>query len=477
MKRTKIICTIGPASEQQSMLESLISGGMNLARLNLSHGNIQHHRFLIRNIRAAAKKFHAPIAIIADLQGPKIRTGSIPGQGIEVRKGEDIVLAPEHELFRSNASNVKCIPLQFPGLAKSVKPGQTILIDDGLIVLKVKSVRRRAIFANVSVSGTITAFRGLNVPGVEIKSPVITEKDRKDIAFLQTMGVDYFAMSFVRRGLDIDHLRLLVNRHRIPNGPKIIAKVENAQAVNHIDDIIEKSDAIMIARGDLGLELPAQMVPIIQKQIITKCLRNAKPVIVATQMLESMIRNIRPTRAEVSDVSNAVVDHADAVMLSAETAFGRYPFETVSMMRTIIEETEQSPYDDLSHGFLSDQHESLEKAVAHAAHELSKNTNARAILMATTSGFSARLISRHRPQNLVTVALTSDPRIYRQLSLLWGVTPFLVSSAKNVDAFIRRCILFLRQKHIAKRGDAVVIVTGQPLGSPGIVNLIKVQKL
>lgn len=476
-KRTKIVCTIGPASESRIILEAMMRQGMNLARLNMSHGNLRHHQFLIRNIRSVSKKLHIPIGIIADLQGPKIRTGAIPGQGIEVRQHERIILVPEKELFSMDPGVFKLVPIQFPGLSRSVERGMTILIDDGMIVLKVTDVRSSHIHCRVEVAGTITALRGINVPGATIDAPVLTDKDHSDLKFIKHQGVDFVALSYVKRADDVERLRRLLNGDANILAPKIIAKIENVDAVRRIDEIIESSDAIMIARGDLGLELPAHTVPIIQKQIIAKCLHAAKPMIVATQMLESMIRNVRPTRAEVSDVANAVIDHTDAVMLSAESAFGRYPVESVSMMRKIIFETEQSPYDNLSHGFLNDQHESNEKAVAHAVHELSKNIDAAAIITATTSGFSARLISRHRPENAVTIALTNHERVYNQASLLWGVEPFLVSSVKDIESLIENCLAFLRKQKIAKKGDRVIIVTGQPIGAPGTMNLIKVQQL
>lgn len=477
MKRTKIVCTIGPASESQIVLEKMVEAGMNVARLNLSHGNYQHHRFLIKNLRAVSRKLKTPIAILADLQGPKLRTGAIPGNGIEVKKNERVMLVPEKELYGIDPGEMKLVPIQFPELARSVEKGNTILIDDGLIVLKVRHVRGRHITCTVAIPGKITALRGMNVPGATIQGPVITPKDKKDLAFALKMSVDYFALSFVKTAQDVHHLKKLIHAPNEYMAAKVIAKIENLDAVHHIDEIVEAADGIMVARGDLGLELPAQVVPIIQKQIISKCLHAAKPVIVATQMLESMIQNVRPTRAEVSDVANAVMDHTDAVMLSAESAFGRYPVEAVKMMSRIIEETEQSPYDNLNHGYLGDQHESDEKAVAHAVHELSKNTRAKAILIATTSGFSARLISRQRPENTNTIAITNHEKVYNQVALLWGVEPFLSPAVQDVDRMIKRCISFILKNKIGKKGDHIIIVMGQPIGSPGNMNLIKVQSL
>lgn len=474
IQKTKIVCTIGPASESKETLVRMMRAGMNVARLNFSHGNYQHHTYLIQQIREAARASDHPIAIMQDLQGPKIRVGNVYAKGIELKKHEEVVLVPERRLYQIKPRGRKLIPIQFEPLVRSVSRGDIILIDDGLIDLRVRRVSRGLITCVVANPGLVLPHKGMNIPGVSLDVPVLTEKDREDIRFGLQQKIEYIALSFVRNQKDVLQLRRLLKPVSDGLEPKIIAKIENQDGVKNIDAIIAAADGVMVARGDLGIEIPAAQVPILQKQMIEKCVIAGKPVIVATQMLDSMIRNPRPTRAEVSDVANAVVDHTDAVMLSGESAFGAYPVESVAMMSNIIWHTESTPYARLPHHFLRASDQSMDAALANAAHELSKDIGAKAILVNTTSGYSASMMARQRPQNCPMFALTNEPFVYNQLSLVWGVIPFIQARCKTVDELIDHSIAFIRRRHVVRKGDKVVIVTGQPIGKAGTMNLVKV---
>jgi pyruvate kinase len=477
IQRTKIVCTIGPASESKETLTLMMRAGMNVARLNFSHGNYQHHAYLIKQIREAARQCDRPMAMMQDLQGPKIRVGNAYPKGIALAKQEEVVLVPERRLYRIKPRGRKLIPIQFEPLARSVSKGDVILIDDGLIDLRVRRVSGGLITCTVANPGLVLPHKGMNIPGVSIDVPVLTQKDQEDIRFGLQQKAEYIALSFVRTRKDILQLRRLLKPIADDMTPKIIAKIENQDGVKNIDQIIAAADGIMIARGDLGIEIPAEQVPTLQKQMIEKCVIAGKPVIVATQMLDSMIRNPRPTRAEVSDVANAVVDHTDAVMLSGESAFGMYPVESVAMMSNIIRHTESTSYAHLPHQFLRASDQSMDAALANAAHELSKDIDAKAILVNTTSGYSASMMARQRPYNCPMFALTNEPYVYHQLSLVWGIIPFISSRCNTVDELINHSIAFIRRRRIVRRGDKVVIVTGQPIGKVGTMNLIKVHTI
>ena len=477
-RKTKIVCTLGPASESKVALTQMVKSGMNVARLNFSHGSYQHHAMLIKRIREVSKRFDIPVAIMQDLQGPKIRVGIVPKKGVEVFKNEIIILGPESKVKFNYQEDKKVIPLQYENLWQDVKRGDKIMLDDALIGLCVKRIRQELIYAKVLNGGIIFSHKGINAPGAYITAPVITKKDKEDLKFGLQQKVDFVALSFVKSAQDINNLKKLI-KERCPRTkdfllPRIIAKIERQEALKNMDQIMEATDGIMVARGDLGVEVPPQDVPLIQKNLIELCLRKAKPVIVATQMLNSMIMNPRPTRAEVSDVANAVVDHADGVMLSGETAFGKYPVESVKMMNKIVNETERSHYDDLPHGYLTDVKSSVDASVSHAAHELAKNTQAKAILVATSSGYTARMISRHRPEESVILAIANYEQTYRQLALSWGVEPFISISCRNIDQLIDASINFITDRKLVKKGQKVIIVTGQPVGRPGKMNLIRV---
>ncbi|MCX6762795.1 MAG: pyruvate kinase [Candidatus Moranbacteria bacterium] len=457
MKRTKIICTIGPASESEKILSEMIKKGMNVARLNFSHGDFSSHKKAIRMIRRISEKLQIPVGIMADLQGPRIRVSN--EKELSVSKNETIEVREEliptkisslkkiiNKLKRTTTTDKKkTLKLDLAGVVKMVKPGSSILIEDGLIKLKVLERKKDRLVCRVSNSGTIKPRKGVNIPGISAKLGAITARDKEVLDFAIKQNVDFVAMSFVRTADEINYLkRLIKNRtKRKKSLAQVVAKIERKEAIKNFDKILEATDAVMVARGDLGIEMPQADIPILQKEICAKCLKTGKPVIVATQMLDSMIRNPRPTRAEVTDVSNAVIDHADALMLSGETASGKYPVEAVHTMTQIIRRTEKSPFDDLGHGFLSDQKESVSAAIAQSAHELLKDSGAKAIVVASISGFTARMITRHRPEEKIYV-MTNNEKTHNQLALVWGVNSFVLPDCKDLDELIDKSMEIIR---------------------------------
>ncbi len=448
-----------------------------MARLNFSHGNYQRHAALVKNIRLAAKKAKQNIAIMQDLQGPRIRVGAMPEQGLELKKGQEIVLAPENKIdYKAflTSREERVIPLQY-NIAKLVKKGDWILINDGLVEVKVLAVKNGVITGRVMVGDWIFSYKSINLPGIAIKTPAVTPKDVKDLKFGLKQKIDLVALSFVEDEKDIDNLRNLIKKYGSPAAQKIkiIAKIERPEAVKNFDRILNAADGIMVARGDLGLEMPPQEVPILQKRMIEKCLKVAKPVIVATQMLESMVKNSRPTRAEVSDVANAVTDHTDAVMLSGETATGRHPVEATSMMAKIIEETERSPYDDLFYRSPNGKSSSLE-VTAHMVYAAALDTKAKAIAIVTRSGVSPRLISRFRPQ-VPIIAFTDDALLQRQLALSWGVYTYQLKITNDLDKMIPVVSQKLKQEKLVKPGQEIVLVASHPLMQKGRMNFVKVE--
>ncbi len=490
MKQTKIVATIGPVSGSKDILEKMIKAGMNVARLNFSHGTHKSHQEIIKNIRQVSKKLDEPIAIIQDLQGPRIRIGDLK-ENLEVKKNEKVFLVPEDD-FKKDENKLKKIPVSYGDFARNLKKNNFILIADGMIQLKVLEKKENGVECEVLNKGIISSQAGINFPGVATQISVITDKDKKDLQFGISQGVDFVALSFVGEAKDILETKNLIHKYysefsqksigqsskkdqRI-SFPLIIAKIETQEAIKNFDKILETADGIMIARGDLGVEISQEKVPLIQKEIIGKCLQKAKPVIVATQMLNSMIRFPRPTRAEVSDVANAVVDHTDAVMLSGETAFGQYPLKSVEIMAKIIKETEISPYDNLADKNFLDSEISIPNALSKSAYYLAKNIKAKAILAATLSGFTARMIARHRFEEKLIV-MTNHPEVYRQMSLIWGVRSYIMPECGTLDELISRAVNFVQDKKIVNSGDKIVIVTGQPVSVQENMNLIKVQKI
>ena len=455
MKRTKIVCTIGPASESPKILEQRIKNGKNVARLNFSHGTYENHLGLMHTIRTVSAKLKTPVAILQDLQGPKVRIGELE-KPYPIKKGQTVVLG-------------KDVPLDYD-ISSSVKPKERILIEDGILELVVKSVKGKEITCSVVTSGEIKSHKGVNLPDSKITFPIFTKKDISDLAFGLQNDVDFVALSFVRNKKDIEQINKYIDKYlpKDKKRPMVVAKIELAEAVEKFDEILAVTDAIMVARGDLGVEVEDSQVPLIQKDIIQKCNRIAKPVIVATQMLDSMIRNPRPTRAEVSDVANAVIDQADAVMLSGESAYGSFPVESVAEMKRIIEATENSPYDDKPAMPYGGRDEDDRKAslIASAVHKLSLGVGAKAIIGTSESGYTARFISRERPEAQI-ILMTDRPKVYRQMCLFWGVTPLYIDdlkSLKNVEGLLAHFVSQAKRLKLIAKGQKAVLVAGHPLG-------------
>jgi pyruvate kinase len=474
--RTKIVATIGPVTESVPVLEKMIADGMRVARLNFSHGDYPSHAKLIKHIRAAARNMGVEVAILQDLQGPRIRVGDVAKDGVALAKGSKVALVPQSR-HTTAVGGFITIPIQYEDLYQDVKPGTMILIEDGTIQLKVQSVRSHVIYCKTVIPGTVKTHKGINVPGVTLTVDVITDKDRRDVIFGQKHEVDYVALSFVKDANDIRHLKDLIKRSQkkgtvVPT--KVIAKIERREALVNLDEILHAVDGLMVARGDLGLEIPAQEVPLWQKEMIHRCLAQAKPVIVATQMLDSMIRNPQPTRAEVSDVANAVIDHTDAIMLSGESATGKYPLEAVQMMSKIASVTEASGFDAMPCTYFDLA--SRRTSIALSVCEMSKHVKAKAIIVMTRGGDSVRFIARHRPE-LPLVALTPEKRTLRQLALSWGVIGKGVTVKANFKTVIRTGIKTLQDLHLVSRGDLVIVVGSEPYESVKEMNMIRLVRV
>jgi len=463
--RTKIVCTLGPASATEEALQGLAEAGMNVARLNFSHGTHEQHAEMIALVRRVAESKDRPIAIIGDLQGPRIRVGDLPGP-ITVEQGEDIVLVHEGEEAAGE------IPITYDQLANDVHTGDRILIDDGLIELIAIEVSAPKVRARVLHGGEINAHKGLNLPGVQVSAPSITEKDEADIAFAIEHSLDYLALSFVRRARDIEQLRAM-----LPKDLLIIAKIEKDIALANIESILERADGVMVARGDLGVELPFEEVPGAQKRIIGLANRMGRPVITATQMLESMVEHPRPTRAEASDVANAILDGTDAVMLSAETAAGAYPRLAVEAMSRIIAQVERNPPPKVS---ARSEHNTTvpivptEFAIAAATTAAVDMLNSPLVVVITKSGFSARIVASYRP-GVSILALNDQPKTYRQLALVWGVIPVLVQHYNTYDEMMVRAKEVVVERQLASAGDRIIVTAGVPFDVPGTTNLLKVE--
>jgi pyruvate kinase len=474
MRRTKIVCTIGPATNSEERIEALIRAGMNVARLNFSHGEQQEHAAVIERVRRIAARLGAPIAILQDLQGPKIRVGALAGgQPIKLVDGAEVMITT-----RPVAGASQVIPTTYKELPQDVKPGDRILLDDGLMELKVIEAAATDVRCQVVHGGLLKEHKGINLLGVVVSAPALTEKDRDDLRFGVLHDVDYVALSFVRRPEDILEARRYIHelqlahngeRKREPVSIPLIAKLEKPEAVARLDDILEVTDGVMIARGDLGVEMAPEKVPLIQKQIISRCNQLGLPVITATQMLESMVTNPRPTRAEVTDVSNAVLDGSDSVMLSAETATGAYPIEAVQMMIRIALETEAG--NRTAH---QPAHQQLTqtRAVSHAARALSEEASVKAIVVFTRSGNSAHLISKDRPR-VPILAYTPSERVRRQLALWWGVWPHCIEMQGSTEALIEAVSRRLLEDRLVQPGEHVVIMGGLPVASRARTNFVK----
>jgi len=471
MRKTKIVCTIGPSSESLENIKKLIMAGMNVSRLNFSHGDFEEHGNRIKTIRQASAELGKSIAILLDTKGPEIRTGKLKEEPIELVQDEFLTLTTEEIL-----GDKERISITYKELPGDVEVGSTILIDDGLIGLTVVEIQGTEIKCRIVNGGTIKSKKGVNVPGVNISLPGITEKDANDIKFGIEQGIDFIAASFVRKASDVLEIRQLLEQHNATH-IQIISKIENQQGVDNLDEILEVSDGLMVARGDLGVEIPAEDVPLVQKRMIEKCNRVGKPVITATQMLDSMQRNPRPTRAEASDVANAIFDGTDAIMLSGETAAGKYPVESVLTMSRIAEKAESAlEYREIfvkqSNAQQTTVTEAISQAVANSALEL----NAKAIITSTETGYTARMVSKYRPKAPI-IAVTTEDQTLRRLALNWGVTPVKGDIASTTDEMFDKAMKGGLDSGLVKEGDLVVITAGVPLGRSGSTNLVKIGQI
>ncbi len=473
MKNTKVVCTIGPASESEEILKRLIEEGMDVARLNFSHGTHEEHLVKIKRLKKLRRALGVPLAIALDTKGPEIRLGNFKDhQPVSLHRGDAITLTT-----RTIEGSAEAVSISYQGLPADVKPGARILIDDGLVELQVESVTDDTdIHCRAMNYGEISDHKGVNVPGTNVKLPAITPQDRADILFGLEAGIDIIFASFIRTSSDVLEIRQLLEE----NGGseiQIFPKIESQQGVQNLEEILPSCDGIMVARGDLGVEIPTQEVPLVQKQIIRMANNAGKPVITATQMLDSMSRNPRPTRAEVNDVANAILDGSDAIMLSGETAAGLYPAESVRQMRMIAETVEGSP--DFLNSIADRQSwisPNTSAAIARSTCMIAQQTRTRAIVAATSSGFTARQISSYRPL-IPIIAVTPDEKVYHQLSIVWGVTPMISQNSLETDELVDRSILAALKTKLVREGDQIILTAGIPSGFGSQTNMIKVHTI
>ncbi|KUP06658.1 pyruvate kinase [Bacillus coahuilensis m2-6] len=470
MRKTKIVCTIGPASESMETLTQLVEAGLNVTRLNFSHGDYEEHGARIKTIREVAEKTGKTIGILLDTKGPEIRTNQMENGAIELVAGNEIVVSMNEVL-----GTTEMFSITYEGLVEDVEPGSKILLDDGLIGLEVIEVNKAAgeIRTKIMNSGTLKNKKGVNVPGVSVNLPGITDKDASDIRFGIEQGVDYIAASFVRRASDVLEIRQLLEESNATH-IQIIPKIENQEGVDNIDEILEVSDGLMVARGDLGVEIPAEEVPLVQKMLIKKCNALGKPVITATQMLDSMQRNPRPTRAEASDVANAIFDGTDAIMLSGETAAGDYPVEAVQTMNNIASRAETAlNYKEILTARSKNADRNLTDAIGQSVAHTALNLDVNAIIAPTESGHTAKMISKYRPKAPI-IAVTANQGVSRRLALVWGVYPKVGSKVDTTDEMLEGAIETALKTNHVKCGDLVVITAGVPIGESGNTNLMKI---
>lgn len=469
MRKTKIVCTLGPATKDENVLRRLIEEGMDVARLNFSHGTHEDHKERIEMVKKLRRELDKPVAILLDTKGPEIRTRDFQGGKVTVEDGQIFTLTPRELLGDNTVASIT-----YKNLAKDIQVGTTILIDDGLIKMEVEAINDEDIRCKVINGGTISNHKGINVPGVHLNMPYVSEQDIEDIKFGIENDVDFVAASFVRSAKDVLEIRDLLNA----NGGErinIISKIENAEGINHIDDIIYVSDGIMVARGDMGVEIAGEEVPIIQKMIIRKVYNAGKQVVTATQMLDSMVKNPRPTRAETTDVANAIYDGTSAIMLSGETAAGLYPVEAVQTMVRIAERTEQD-IDYCKRFFQRERtaNPNVTDAVCHATCTTAIDLNATAIVTVTKSGTSARMVSKYRP-NCNIIAGTTSHKVYRQLNMSWGVTPIHLEEKNEIFDLFDHAIETAEKRGLLNSGETVVLTAGVPLGVSGNTNILKVE--
>ncbi len=467
MRKTKIICTIGPASEQEEKLRELILAGMNVARFNFSHGSHEEHKRKYDRVMKVSSELNIPVAALLDTKGPEIRLKSIEDGRTELVAGQKFILTTEDVI-----GNNEKVSITYKNLKADVTEGMTILIDDGLIEMVVDEITETDIICTVINGGPISNNKGVNVPGANLSMPYISDVDRSDIMFGCDMGFDFLAASFVRSKEDILEVRKIIDEHG--SHMKIIAKIESMQGIKNLEEILEVSDGIMVARGDLGVEIPMEEVPVVQKKMIKLAEAQGKHVITATQMLESMIKNPRPTRAEATDVANAIYDGTTAIMLSGETAAGLYPVEAVKTMARIAERTEQA----IDYNGRMKRRENIENfdittAISHATCTTAMDLKAGAIITVTISGFTAGMISRYKPSCPI-IACSVSPKICRQMSLSWGVTPIWIARESTTDDLFDEAVRVSEEAGYIQKGDKVVLTAGVPLGVPGRTNMIRV---
>lgn len=468
MPRTKIVCTLGPACDAPGVLRDMVRAGMDVARINFSHGDPPSHARRIADVRRIAQEEGRTVAVLCDLQGPKLRVGDIAGGAVELRPGSAVTLTT-----RAVPGDSHQVNLPHPALVAEVQPGQRLLLDDGVLELRVESKTETDLVCHIVVGGRLGSHKGVSAPGASLSLSSLTAKDRADALFAIDQQADYLALSFVRRVADVQELRALVASRgaRIP----IVAKIEKAEALAVFDDILAATDAVMVARGDLGVETPAEQVPIHQKRILRACNQAGKPAITATQMLQSMMDNPRPTRAEASDIANAVLDGTDAVMLSGETATGRYPVEAVKVMESVATIAEQSMECEewlRRMGAAASPFEAIARATVEIADEL----HASAIITSTVSGHTARMVARYRPC-MPVLAVTPDPAVFRQLALVWGVVPLQIPVYASTDEMIAYTTHAATEAGLVRPGDRVVITAGIPASGEGRTNMLKVHVL
>lgn len=472
MRKTKIICTVGPATDDEAVMTEMMLSGMNVARFNFSHGDYDTHTARFHEVVRLREKLGIPVATLLDTKGPEIRLGTFENpEGVVINAGDQFILTSEP--CSGDASRCQ---ISYSGLPSDVVPGTMILINDGIISMKVDRVAGSEIYCTVRDGGRLTDKKGVNVPGIALRMPYLSQRDMNDLSFGAEMGFDFIAASFCRCATDVTILRNYLDAIGW-NDVKIIAKIENAQGVENIDEIIAEADGIMVARGDMGVEIPFEQIPAIQKMIITKVYRAGKIVVTATQMLESMIEHPRPTRAEITDVANAIYDGTSAIMLSGESAVGKYPVEAVRTMARIAETTENNiDYIDRFKRFNDNQHRNITEAISDATVTTAHDLNAAAIVTVTESGTTARMISKFRPSTLI-VGATANEKVYRQLVLSWGVVPVLCEEKQNTDELFDHAVEVSVNAGLLKQGDIAVITAGIPLGTSGTTNMLKVQSV
>ena len=468
MRKTKIICTLGPATDDTHVLRRIFLTGMDVARLNFSHGTHEEHKIRVDRLKKIREELNLPVALLLDTRGPEIRLGNFEKGEVVLKEGERFVLVNDDIL----GDETKC-SVSYKELYKDVKKGNRILINDGLVELEVINIKDKDIICEVLNGGAIGNHKGVNVPGVKVNLPSLTEKDIEDIRFGVENDFDFIAASFIRKASDVKDIKKVLEEFS-GEDINVIAKIENREAIENVDEIIKVADGIMVARGDLGVEIPVEEVPVVQKMLIEKCYKTGKPVITATQMLDSMIRNPRPTRAEASDIANAIYDGTSAIMLSGETAVGKYPIETLETMAKIARKAEASiDYWDRFQKMQHDFSPNVTNAISHATCTTAQDLKASAIITVTHSGHTARMISRFRPQCPI-IATTVSPKVQRQLSLTWGVKPFLVKEASSTDEMFDDGVEKALESNLVRNGDLVVITAGLPIGMSGTTNILKV---